>query len=136
MKLFQSLSVHLMLLLSGLALLGGPVRGYTKKDGTYVAPHNRSAPDGSKANNWSTKGNLNPYTGAVGTKDVSGAPEGRYKPGPSQSPTQDPNDANGSVATTPSPVRQQPAPAEHGLSEETKNKVLEWQRQKANDGND
>ncbi len=45
------------------------VRGYTKKDGTYVAPHRRSAPDKSKANNWSTKGNVNPYTGKDGTKD-------------------------------------------------------------------
>jgi len=42
---------------------------YTKKDGTYVAPHHRSAPDGSKSNNWSTKGNENPYTGKPGTKD-------------------------------------------------------------------
>jgi len=45
------------------------VRGYTKKDGTYVAPHERSAPDNSKANNWSTKGSANPYTGQPGTKD-------------------------------------------------------------------
>ncbi|GAB6127224.1 hypothetical protein [Humidesulfovibrio idahonensis] len=44
------------------------VRGYTKKNGTYVKPHMRSAPNGSKADNWSTKGNVNPYTGKVGTK--------------------------------------------------------------------
>lgn len=44
------------------------VRGYTRKDGTYVAPHMRSAPDGNFWNNWSTVGNVNPYTGAVGTK--------------------------------------------------------------------
>lgn len=43
------------------------VRGHTRKDGTYVAPHYRSSPDGSKANNWSTKGNINPYTGKEGT---------------------------------------------------------------------
>jgi len=45
------------------------VRPYTKKDGTYVAPHHRSAPDGLKGNNWSTKGNTNPYTGKPGSKD-------------------------------------------------------------------
>ena len=43
------------------------VGGYTRKDGTYVAPHYRSAPDGSFYNNWSTKGNVNPYTGTPGT---------------------------------------------------------------------
>ncbi|MCX5831345.1 MAG: hypothetical protein NT140_05590 [Deltaproteobacteria bacterium] len=44
------------------------VRGHTRKDGTYVAPHMRSAPDGNFYNNWSTKGNINPYTGAEGTR--------------------------------------------------------------------
>jgi len=44
------------------------VRGYMRKDGTYVAPHYRSAPDGSFQNNWSTKGNINPYTGEEGTR--------------------------------------------------------------------
>ncbi len=44
------------------------VRGYTTKNGTYVAPHYRSAPDGNFYNNWSTKGNVNPYTGQEGTK--------------------------------------------------------------------
>jgi hypothetical protein len=46
------------------------VRGYTKKNGTYVQPHRRSAPDGSKTNNWSTKGNVNPYTGKQGTQNL------------------------------------------------------------------
>jgi hypothetical protein len=44
------------------------VRGYTRKDGTYVQPHYRSAPDGNFYNNWSTKGNVNPHTGQPGTK--------------------------------------------------------------------
>lgn len=45
-----------------------PVQGYVRQDGGYVAPHYRSAPDGSKLNNWSTLGNVNPYTGKVGTR--------------------------------------------------------------------
>jgi len=45
------------------------VKGYTKKDGTYVAPHERTAPDRSKTNNYSAKGNTNPYTGKKGTVD-------------------------------------------------------------------
>lgn len=44
------------------------VKGYTKKSGKYVAPHYRTAPDKKKSNNWSTKGNVNPYTGKKGTK--------------------------------------------------------------------
>ncbi|WP_232786540.1 hypothetical protein [Achromobacter sp. DH1f] len=44
------------------------VHGYTNNNGTYVAPHQRSTPDSSLNNNWSTKGNTNPYTGQPGTK--------------------------------------------------------------------
>ncbi len=43
------------------------VQGYTRKDGTFVQPYYRSAPDKSFNNNWSTKGNINPYTGKAGT---------------------------------------------------------------------
>ena len=44
------------------------VKGYFRKDGTYVQPHYRTAPDGRFYNNWSTFGNVNPYTGEVGKK--------------------------------------------------------------------
>lgn len=43
------------------------VDGYWRKDGTYVAPHARSAPNGNTYDNWSSKGNYNPYTGQEGT---------------------------------------------------------------------
>ena len=45
------------------------VRGYTKRDGTYVAPAHATNSDGNKSNNWTTKGNVNPYTGKHGTKE-------------------------------------------------------------------
>lgn len=45
------------------------IKGYTKKDGTYVAPSHATNPDGTKSNNWSQKGNVNPYTGKEGTKN-------------------------------------------------------------------
>ncbi len=45
------------------------VRGYTNRRGTYVQPHQRTTPDRSKLNNWSTKGNANPYTGKKGTRN-------------------------------------------------------------------
>lgn len=44
------------------------VKGYYKKNGTYVKPHYRSAPDSSINNNWTTRGNVNPYTGADGIR--------------------------------------------------------------------
>jgi hypothetical protein len=44
------------------------VRGYVRSNGTYVQPHYRSNPDGIFQNNWSTYPNVNPYTGAIGTK--------------------------------------------------------------------
>lgn len=43
------------------------VRGYYKSNGTYVEPHYRSAPNGTKSDNFSTYGNVNPYTGKEGT---------------------------------------------------------------------
>jgi hypothetical protein len=47
---------------------GHSVRGYTKKDGTYVAPHHATNPNGTKNDNYSTKGNTNTWTGKAGTK--------------------------------------------------------------------
>ncbi|MHC8310044.1 hypothetical protein ACYZUC_10595 [Pseudomonas sp. GT1P32] len=44
------------------------VTGYTKSSGTYVAPHVRSSADSSYNNNWTVKGNTNPYTGQNGTR--------------------------------------------------------------------
>jgi hypothetical protein len=44
------------------------VRGYYRSNGTYVAPYVRTAPNNTKVDNWSTKGNFNPYTGKEGTK--------------------------------------------------------------------
>lgn len=41
------------------------VKGYYRKDGTYVAPHYRSDPDGIITNNYSYPGNYNPNTGEI-----------------------------------------------------------------------
>lgn len=46
------------------------VHGYTRRDGTYVQPHYRSNNDGVRDNNWSTQGNINPYTGQQGNKPL------------------------------------------------------------------
>jgi len=42
------------------------VKGYTRSDGTYVAPHYRTAPNSTNRDNFSTRGNTNPYTGTPG----------------------------------------------------------------------
>lgn len=44
------------------------VNGYTRKDGTYVNGYTRSDSDSSYNNNYSTKGNTNPYTGEEGSR--------------------------------------------------------------------
>lgn len=51
------------------AIADSNVRGYVKKDGTYVAPHVKTSPNNTTLDNYSTKGNTNPYTGKPGTKD-------------------------------------------------------------------
>jgi hypothetical protein len=50
------------------------VRGYFKKDGTYVAPHYRTAPNRSIYDNYSTRPNVNPFTGKIGTVDPNATP--------------------------------------------------------------
>ena len=42
------------------------VNGYTKSNGTYVAPHIRTAPNSTNRDNFTTKPNTNPYTGESG----------------------------------------------------------------------
>jgi len=64
------------------------VRGYTKKDGTYVAPHERTAPNNTNLDNYSTRGNVNPYTGQPGTKEPDSYGYGSARPAPSLQPIQ------------------------------------------------
>ena len=45
------------------------VKSYTK-NGKHVDAHDRSHADGSKSDNWSSKGRVNPDTGVPGTKSV------------------------------------------------------------------
>lgn len=48
------------------------VSGYTRSNGTYVRPSHATNPDSTRNNNYSTKGNVNPYTGKSGTKPRDG----------------------------------------------------------------
>lgn len=44
------------------------VRAHTTSNGTYVPAHERTAPNSTRNDNWSTKENTNPRTGEAGTK--------------------------------------------------------------------
>jgi TPR repeat protein len=135
------------------------VRGYTRKDGTYVAPHMRSSPNGTKADNWSTRGNINPYTGKEGTKPLDGASGGGtfgsrsgyasgsgysiVQPTPTLTPTAPP------VSMTPARTASQatvkakdaqiapkaPPIAEGGTDFNDRRAVLQYQQQSAAKGN-
>src|SRR4051812_19073256 len=43
------------------------VNGYERKDGTYVAPYERTQANTTRDDNYGTRGNYNPYTGKTGT---------------------------------------------------------------------
>jgi hypothetical protein len=70
MKKYIALIGLFLVLSGGNAFAQVHVRGhYNHRTGTYVAPHYRSAPDHSRINNWSTRGNYNPFTGKRGITD-------------------------------------------------------------------
>jgi hypothetical protein len=48
---------------------GHTVQGHTTNSGTYVAPHVATNPNSTQRDNYSASGNVNPYTGAVGTRN-------------------------------------------------------------------
>src|SRR5262245_66684718 len=67
MKYFLCALFLCLLSIQGASAQSVSVDGYTRRDGTYVQPHHRSAPEGHFNNNWSTQPNVNPYTGQSGT---------------------------------------------------------------------
>jgi len=44
------------------------VKGYSKKDGTTVQPHRRTNQNKTERDNYTSKPNVNPYTGKKGYK--------------------------------------------------------------------
>ncbi len=45
------------------------VKGHVKSDGTYVQGHYKTEANDTKTDNYSSKPNVNPYTGKKGTVD-------------------------------------------------------------------
>jgi len=50
------------------------VRPHVRSNGSYVQPHYQTNPDRSFYNNWSTRGNVNPYTGQEGYRTQRATP--------------------------------------------------------------
>jgi hypothetical protein len=44
------------------------VGGYTKSNGTHVAPHQQTNPNSTTRDNYNTRGNYNPSNGKTGTR--------------------------------------------------------------------
>lgn len=62
------ISLALACLASGATAGDHYVAGHVTRDGTYVAPHYATDPNATRNDNYSTRGNVNPYTGQAGTK--------------------------------------------------------------------
>lgn len=58
------------------------VNGYYRSDGTYVQGYYRSSPNGTVQDNYSYEGNVNPYTGEVGTNRYEHDETSPYYEGP------------------------------------------------------
>ena len=76
-------AVFAIIALAGSSAVAHPahaVRGFLKSNGTYFAPHHQTNPDATTRNNFSTRGNINPYTGHAGTVNPDAARASLYAP--------------------------------------------------------
>lgn len=67
--MMRAIAFLLCALLATPSVEAARVRGHVTKKGSYAQPHQRTNPDRSRANNYSSKPNVNPYTGKAGTRD-------------------------------------------------------------------
>lgn len=63
----MKLAIMSFILIAGSLAHADYTNGYTRANGTYVQGYNHTHADGNPYNNYSTKGNVNPYTGQPGT---------------------------------------------------------------------
>lgn len=63
----KKIIVFMFLLMMGSSALADQyVNGYYRQNGTYVQGHYRTTPNNTRLDNYSTRGNYNPYTGQKG----------------------------------------------------------------------
>ena len=70
MQILKTLIVIVLLMSFGISISEAKtvrVKSSITKTGKYRQSHMRSSPNKIKIDNWSTKGNLNPYTGKKGS---------------------------------------------------------------------
>lgn len=79
--------VWILLLFAVTSSFAVHVGGYTRSNGTYVQPYERSAPNNTVIDNYNYKGNINPYTGEEGTNKYIHDPTSEYYQGPSNPST-------------------------------------------------
>ena len=61
-------AVGLLLVMPSAYAADHAVRGHVTKKGTYVAPSRATNPNRTQRDNYSSKPNVNPYTGKQGTR--------------------------------------------------------------------
>ena len=89
-------AVFILFLLAGVSFADQWVKGHyrdTDGDGykeTYVQPYSRTTPDGSQYNNYSSQGNVNPYTGKQGTVNTDNNYSSTYQTQPRKSSNYNP----------------------------------------------
>lgn len=72
------LSILLFVIFTGVCFAQIYVPGYTRSDGVNVSPHYRSSPNDTVIDNYSFKGNINPYTGEKGHNYYRNNPSSPY----------------------------------------------------------
>lgn len=77
MKKKAAIAAALMLASIG-AMADKYTNGYVRKDGTYVQGHYSTNANGTRLDNYSTKGNINPYTAQPGTVTPYGGYSNSY----------------------------------------------------------
>lgn len=78
MKYATSCFLAAGLLFSGSALSDTYVQGHYTNNGSYVQPYHRSDSNNTVRDNYSYKGNSNPYTGQSGSNYYRNSPSSSY----------------------------------------------------------
>ncbi len=86
MKL-QIISIIGLMSISTSLLADTYVSGHYRDNGTWVEPYSRSSANNSLSDNYSSRGNTNPYTGSVGTVDPIRAEQRREERNDFNQPT-------------------------------------------------
>ena len=85
----KQIAIVFLLAISGASMAADTyTQGYVRRDGTYVQPHYSTAPNNTRLDNYSTQGNVNPYTGQPGRVNPYSysTPYPTYTPPPAPTP--------------------------------------------------